>query len=110
VVELTPEEKAAAKREKIGWAIAYVVATIATSMLGNDIPFFVLMGMQLIKQSPDKLMQVGVNLSTQGMNSHTSTWIHTTHEAESRQAHAGGGQFVYIGDEFTYEYMDSHNS
>mmetsp|Transcript_35626 Transcript_35626/g.60049 ORF Transcript_35626/g.60049 Transcript_35626/m.60049 type:complete len:521 (+) Transcript_35626:327-1889(+) len=57
LVELTPEEKAAAKREKIGWAIAYVVATIATSMLGNDIPFFVLMGMQLIKQSPDKLMQ-----------------------------------------------------
>eukprot|EP00976_Prorocentrum_cordatum_P057758 1164232-Prorocentrum_minimum.AAC.1 len=56
-VELTPEEKAKAKRERIGWIVAYVVATVMTSVTGNDAPFFLLMFMQLFRQSPDKLLQ-----------------------------------------------------
>ena len=42
----------------IGWAAAYMVCVAITSATGSDIPFFVLMGVQLIKQSPDTLLQV----------------------------------------------------
>jgi len=57
-VELSPEEKAKQKRERIGWIVAYVIATILTSITGNDVPFFLLMFMQIFRQSPDKLMQI----------------------------------------------------
>jgi hypothetical protein len=55
---LDPYKKAKQRKTFLGWALAYVVCVAITSATGSDIPFFVLMGVQLIKQSPDKLLQV----------------------------------------------------
>ena len=55
---LDPYKKAKQRKTFIGWALAYMACVAITSATGSDIPFFVLMGVQLIKQSPDALLQV----------------------------------------------------
>jgi hypothetical protein len=55
---MDPYKKAKLRKERLGWVAAYAACVAITSATGSDIPFFVLMGVQLIKQSPDKLLQV----------------------------------------------------